>query len=79
MVKYTAPSRWADFLMEDDVSNMTKQDIIDCYDWVMSRSRTFPVSSIGIGFQESHDAIEYTMVAEECHQYTFDTSTEDLY
>lgn len=69
MLKFTAPSYWASYLINNDASGLTADDIEACNRWLQNEGIAYVLDCVDAGFRWRHDASEYALGG-DCQTYT---------
>jgi hypothetical protein len=69
-VEYLLPTFWSNYLFNDDPSDMTNDEVIDCNDWLRIHGVNAPVNIEEHGFARYHDASAYVLAC-DCSNYSF--------
>lgn len=67
----TAPSAWAPYLINGDVSGLDQYELEACDDWLLSLGVSDPVSCEDAGFRHTHDASDFAPLSTDCQEYAF--------
>jgi hypothetical protein len=70
-IKYTAPSAWASYLVNDDSSGISDEDVSQCDAWLKSLGHGSPVGCEDAGFMWHHDANAFCPLGADCQTYAF--------
>lgn len=71
VIKLTAPSAWASYLINGDDSGIDANDKREADEWIAGEAMGPPVSCEDIGFMSYHDASWVCHYAADCQTYTF--------
>lgn len=69
-VEFILPTFWANYLFNDDPSDMTNDEVIDCNDWLRSHGVNAPVDIEDYGFMREHNASSMVLPC-DCSVFTF--------
>ena len=71
IVKATAPSAWASYLINGDASGIEDADIEAANAWIKRQGLGSPVSCKDAGFMRNHNAFEEMPLSADCQEYIF--------
>lgn len=76
IVKYTAPSAWASYLINGDDSGLEDGEQAQCDAWLAIIGLGAPVGCDDAGFIHYHDAYGFCPLGADCQTYTFHRESE---
>ena len=69
-VEFILPTFWATYLFNDDSSDMTDDEVIDCDEWMKNHELSAPVDIDHYGFMSEHNASSMVLPC-DCSVFTF--------
>jgi len=75
LIRSTALSHWASYLINGDASGMDPLDLEQCKAWLKRAGCGDPVDCEDAGFMWRHDASAFGALAGDCQTYTFYSDT----
>ena len=76
--KLIAPSAWASYLINGDISGIDALDVQQCDAWIKRVALGLPVSCDDAGFRWHHDADVDSPLGADCQEFIFLQSSGEL-
>jgi hypothetical protein len=71
IIRLTAPSHWAPYLINADASGLEPEDIDLIDHWIWTQTLGAPIDAEPIGYQWHHDAYNLLSQGAECSDFVF--------